>query len=147
MSARVSLHAPIRWGATEVKNITVDPVLGIKIVSVPHFVDLKLALGPQQLSLALYALTAAPIAGVAVEWHVGLGTGSTNIEEVFSTPASDVLQQVPIVLQRPAMSVQIAANISATFAGTKDVKLVALVAPTSPTWLTDIGCIVPVKEG
>jgi hypothetical protein len=140
----VATHAPIRWGASETKTLTVDPIVGFATSLVPQFVDLRLPLGPQQLSLALYALTAAPIAGVSVRWTIGIGTGSTNHEEVFNVAASDLIDQVPLQIVRPAMTLQIAASITTTV--TKNVKLVVLVAPTSPTWLTEIGCIVPVRE-
>lgn len=129
-----SPHSVIRWGAREEKTVA-----GLATVEVAQFLDLQL-LAPQQLSLALYALTAAPIPGLTVRWTIGIGGGSFSHIETFTTPVSDIALQVPLLLVRPASSLQVSATITSIIPETKQVKLVALSAPTSPTWSTDIGC-------
>jgi len=145
--AKVPLVVPVRWGAKEVRNITVDPLVGIATVTLSQFVDLKLYQAPQLLALALYAVTTSGPAGLSVRWTVSLGCGSTSHDEVFSVPVDDALVQAPTLLQRSANSVQIQAAITSMAAGTKSVKLVALISPVSPTWITEVLCDVPVKEG
>lgn len=124
----------VRWGGRHEGLIA-----GFATVEVAQFVDLKL-LAPQQLALALYGLTDAPIPGLTVDWLIQFGAGSVNHREVFSFPVTDVVSQVPILLVRPASSVQISATVRSVIPETKTVRVVALIAPQSPTWQTDITC-------
>lgn len=123
-----------RWGASALRRIDAG-----QTIDVPQFGDMAL-LAPQELSLALYAVAPGPVAGLSVEWTLQLGNGSFNHSEVFTVPVSDAANQVPLVLTRPAKTVQISARIISAAAPTKDVRVVALIAPTSPTWLTDLNC-------
>jgi hypothetical protein len=134
---RVPTLAAVRWGAREERSVS-----GGSAVQVAQFLDLQL-LAPQQLAIALYALTAAPIAGISVQWTIQLGAGSFSHIEQTTLAVSDILSQVPLVIFRPANSVQLSALITRLGAGApKQVKLVAFIAPLSPTWKTDITCTV-----
>jgi hypothetical protein len=124
----------IRWGG-RVEQL----VAGGAVVELAQFVDLKL-LAPQQLALSLYGLVDAPIPGISIEWILQLGAGSLNHIERFTVAATDVLAQIPIVMLRPASAVQISATIRSVIPETKVVRVVALIAPQSPTWLTDLAC-------
>jgi len=138
----ISTLSSIRWGARVDRDVA-----GGTTVEVAQFLDLKL-LGPQQLALALYAMTIPPLGGQSVQWSLQLGAGSFSHIERFTVAVSDELAQVPLVLLRPASTVQVTANIIRTGAGApKRIRLVAFIAPTSPTWATDVTCQVPVAAG
>lgn len=123
-----------RWGAKEEKTVP-----GGATVDVAQFVDMAL-LAPQELALALYALTDAPIPGITVDWSLQIGCGSVNHTEFISVPASDVLVQIPVLLTRSASRIQASARIRSIAGAPKNVKLVVFIGPTSPTWLTDLSC-------
>lgn len=136
---KVPLLSAIRWGGRAERQLD-----GGVTVEVDQFVDLAL-LAPQQLSLALYATASAPVAGLSVEWTLRLGNGSISHAEVLTVPVSDVASQAALVLHRPAKTVQVTAriiNVGAPARVTVDV----LIAPTSPTWVTDVVCDVPVRD-
>lgn len=124
----------IRWGARERAE-----VLGFASVTIAQFVDLKL-LAPQQLSIALYATSPPPLPGISVRWIVRWGAGSISHEERRIVALSDVADQDPFLLQRPASSVQVEAIIASTVPETRTINLAVLIAPMSPTWETDIVC-------
>lgn len=124
----------IRWGAREERE-----VLGGAVVDVAQFLDLRL-IAPQQLALSLYALSVVPIAGLSVQWTIQLGGGSFSHIERTTIGVTDELLQVPLLLVRPASAVQLSARITSVIPETKRVKLVAFIAPLSPTWNTDITC-------
>jgi len=126
----------IRWGAREERTVG-----GFTVVEIAQFLDLQL-LAPQQLALSLYALTVVPIVGLSVQWTIQLGAGSFSTIERLTVGVSDELAQVPLLLSRPANSVQLSARITSIVPETKQVKLVAFVAPFSPTWQTDLTCSV-----
>lgn len=123
-----------RWGGREEKQVA-----GGTTVELSQFADMKL-LAPQQLSLALYAVTDAPIAGIAVDWTVQIGCGSFNHVEKFSVSVSDIVSQVPVVLLRQASSVQVTATIRSGVPETKTVKCIVNIVPSSPSWRTDLSC-------
>jgi hypothetical protein len=135
-----SARTSTRWGASASKSIDAG-----QTVEVAQFGDMKL-LAPQELALALYATVPGPAVAISVEWTLSFGNGSFNHSEVFTAAVTDDTNQVPIVLLRPAKTVQISARIIAAAAPTRVVKLVALVAPTSPTWMTDLTCGRDVSE-
>jgi hypothetical protein len=126
--------APIRWGARERRDV---PAFGT--VTVAQFVDLKL-LAPQELAIALYATLAAPIPGISVRWIVSWGAGSISHVERRTVAASDVEDQDPLLLRRPASSVQVEAIVVSTVPEIRAVTLDVLIAPVSPTWQTEIVC-------
>jgi hypothetical protein len=130
-----------RWGAGEEKNVPAfDPVLGIPgIVEVQQFVDLAL-LSSQEMALALYAVAAAPVAGLTVKWTVSIGNGSNMQDEIFVTSVQVIDAQSPLVLKRPAKSVRISAKLINMQMAVRGVKIVAHVAPVAPTWVTDLQC-------
>jgi hypothetical protein len=130
-----------RWGAQASKSVDAGTT-----AVVAQFGDVQL-LAPQQLALALYAIAPGPVAGLSVEWTLQFGNGSFNHSEVFTVAVSDETNQVPVVLERPAKTVQISARIINAAAPTKLVKVVALVAPLAPTWLTDITCPIELEGG
>lgn len=129
-----SARTSTRWGAREERQ-----VVGFSTVVLSSFVDMKL-LAPQALALAAYVVTDAPIPGISVEWTFQFGNGSFNHVEKTTVAASDVLLQVPLTLVRPASSVQVSASIRSIVPETKMVSLVVFIAPSSPTWATDITC-------
>ena len=123
-----------RWGAQATRSVDAG-----QTIEVAQFGDMKL-LAPQELSLALYAVARGPVAGISVRWTLQFGNGSFNHSEVFVQPVTDDAAQVPLVINRPAKTVQISATIISAAAPPTSVKVVALVAPTAPTWLTDLNC-------
>lgn len=129
-----SARTSTRWGAREEKQ-----VVGNTTVDCGQFADMKL-LAPQNISVSLFALTDAPIAGIAVDWTLQIGNGSFNHVERFTAVATDVFAQVPITFLRPASSVQVSAVIRSSVPETKTVRVVAFLSPASPTWQTDITC-------
>jgi hypothetical protein len=135
---KVPTIAAVRWGAREEINV---PAAAGTVVDVAQFLDLKL-LAPQQLTLALYAVTSAPIVGLSVDWILQLGGGSFSHTERTTVAVSDELAQLPLILLRAANSVQLSARITSVAGAGKLVKLVAFIAPTSPTWHTDLTCTV-----
>lgn len=124
----------IRWGARERVEVP-----GFATVVVPQFVDLKL-IAPQELALALYATAPPPLPGISVTWIVHWGGGSFSHEERRSVSLTDLADQDPLELLRPASSVQIEAIVTSIVPETRAVTLSVLIAPTSPTWQTDLLC-------
>lgn len=129
-----SARTSTRWGAKVERSI-----VGFTTVDVDQFGDMKL-LAPQQLALSLYAVTDAPIPGISVEWILQFGNGSMNFIERFTVAAVDALASVPVLLLRSASSVQVSARIRSIVPETKVVRAVVSIAPTSPSWKTDITC-------
>jgi hypothetical protein len=129
-----------RWGASESRTTT-----GIQTIVVPQFANLKL-LAPQKISITLYAVTPAPvplIAAVSVRWIIGIGNGSMNHEENILVALTDIANQVPLVLERAASTIQVRAVITSTVPETHAIDLVALLAPSSPTWTQPLDCDEP----
>jgi len=123
-----------RWGGAETRTVDAG-----QTATLAQFGDVKL-LAPQELAIALYATAPGPVAGLSVEWTLQLGNGSFNHSEVFTVAVSDDTAQVPLILTRPAKTVQVSARIINAAAPPRPVKVVAFIAPTSPTWLTDLLC-------
>lgn len=142
MTMRVPTVSFVRWGAREEKQVAAGGV-----VELSQFGDFKLPGGPQAVTISLYALTDAPIPGVAVDVLLQIGCGSTNQSETITVPVSDVLSPVPVVLQRPASSIQASAVIRSVAVAAKTVRVAVLIAPNAPTWITDVTCDVPVVGG
>lgn len=123
-----------RWGAKEERSVT-----GFATVVVDQFMDLR-TIAPQKLSLALYAFMPLPIAGIAVRWIVQWGAGSiVHTEQRIVLPTVDTDQE-PVVLERPALSVLVRAEIISSIPETRRVNLVGLLGPVSPTWPVEVVC-------
>jgi hypothetical protein len=142
MTMRVPQISFVRWGAREEKQVA-----GGATVELAQFGDFKLPGGPQLVTISLYAVTDAPVAGIAVDFFLQVGNGSWNQPEQITLPATDILAPVPFVLQRPASAIQTSALIRSTAGAPKTVRVSVLVGPNAPTWLTDVTCDVPIVDG
>lgn len=142
MTMRVPTISVVRWGAREEKTVAAGAT-----VDLSQFGDFKLPGGPQAVTIALYALTEAPVAGVAVDFFLQIGCGSTNQSETITVAASDIVSPVPLVLVRPASSLQTSALIRSLAGAPKLVRVAVFIAPNSPTWITDVTCDVPITQG
>lgn len=129
-----SARTSTRWGGQETINVAPG-----SNVLVAQFVDLDL-LAPQTLSIALYALSDVPVAGLSTEFVIALGVGSTVLNETISVPVSDVQLPQPVILERAARALQVRARVFSVAATTKRMQVAALVAPIAPTWTTDLSC-------
>lgn len=142
MTMRVPNISFVRWGAREERQVAAGAS-----VELAQFGDFKLPGGPQAVTIALFALTDAPVAGVAVDFFLQIGCGSTNQTETITVPAVDILASVPTVLQRPASSLQASAVIRSLAGIPKTVRVAVLISPNAPTWITDVTCDVPIVDG
>jgi hypothetical protein len=135
-----SARTSTRWGGQEERRIDAG-----QTITVNQFVDVAI-LAEQELALALFGVATGPVAGLSVEWTIRLGNGSFTYDEVFTVAVQDKNAQTALVLHRPAKRVQVSARIISAAAPTNTVKIAALIAPVSPTWLTDLACETPASE-